>query len=151
MSAQPEKETHIELGGERLRLWSREHLSAQNVYAAMSDDKLVQQFDRYIERVGEQTPKLITAMRDALKTGEFLPGQPVSDAFLRLSIREGHGYGLGAAWGVSSEADLLWAGAARLMERAGYAPDEPVRMPEPKADPKPGGGSTSPSPGMGRR
>lgn len=146
MSEQPEQPTHIEIGGERLRVWSREHLSVQNVFASLSDQRLLAEFDHYIERNGERTPKIVTAMRDALKTGEYLPGKPADDAFLRVSIHQGHMYGLGAAWGSSSEASLLWAGAARLMERAGYAMDEPVRRPAANANPKPAA-SSAPKPG----
>ncbi|MBV6632692.1 MAG: hypothetical protein KI792_06625 [Alphaproteobacteria bacterium] len=131
MSAQPNPpagdDEYLDLGGERVRLFSTDHLTIQNVYAALSDDKLIEQFERYEERVGENTPGVVKAMHRALKTGEYLEGKPVDDVFLRVAVREGTGYGLGAAWGVSPEAHLLYAGAARLMTRMGYKHDEPLR------------------------
>ncbi|MEM6903993.1 MAG: hypothetical protein AAF556_12215, partial [Pseudomonadota bacterium] len=110
MSAQPkppagDDDQFLDLGDQRVRLFSTDHLNAQNLYAALSDAKLIEQFERYEERVGEQTPRIMSAMHRALKTGEYLEGKPVSDAFLRAAVKDGTGYGLGAAWGVSPEAD----------------------------------------------
>lgn len=117
----------IELGGERLRVFSRAHLEAQNPYAALSDNRLIKAFDDYLDRVGEASPMIMVAMRRALKEGTMRDGKDISNLVTRVAIQEGHMYGLGSSPQVSSEAYLLWAGAARLMERAGYAPDEPVR------------------------
>ena len=70
---------------------------------------------------------IMVAMRRALKEGTMRDGKDISNLVTRVAIQEGHMYGLGSSPQVSSEAYLLWAGAARLMERDGYGPDEPVR------------------------
>lgn len=127
MAANANDDDYIEIGGERLRVYSREHLEVQNPYAAFSDARLLQEFERYIEKVGDRTPLAILSMRRVLRDGPMVDGKDISGAVIRVGIHEGHMYGLGSSPQVSTEAYLLWAGAARLMERAGYAPDEPVR------------------------
>ncbi|MEO0392499.1 MAG: hypothetical protein AAF213_04535 [Pseudomonadota bacterium] len=130
----------IDIGGERLRVFSRAHLEVQNPYAALSDARLTKAFDDYADAVGEQTPPIMRAMQRALKEGTVWDGKDVGDAITRLAIREGHMYGLGSSPQVSRESYLLWAGAARLMQRAGYGPDDPVRRPD-KKGPDQGPGS----------
>jgi hypothetical protein len=133
--------------GTVLRSFSPEHLLWQNPYRDHAPDAIAAALVELADRSPEWPYAPLARLAAARLTRRTLPiaaGQlgtrsavlatvlpkPSDRALVVRLVRLGHWLGLGAAWGISAEADLFWAAAAAIMRGHGRAhpnelPDRP--------------------------
>lgn len=113
--------------GTTLRMYSVQHLLWQNVEGRLSPQQLAQALLETYRSADARWPlrNYVRALAIRLARGFGLPDieagsngtkfDSLSDrALIELAVGYGWGLGTGAPWGVSREADLLWAAAAAL-------------------------------------
>lgn len=114
-------EQTINLNGKDVELYSYEHLSFNNSFAR--EDRREFLLDNIEKIISEQRDtdwgkRFITTFESAK---EFVNKEPSDienyDDKLQNIIIQGNMFGLGSAWGVSIEADILWAAAAISLEK----------------------------------
>jgi hypothetical protein len=114
-------EKTINLGGKEIPVYSYEHLSYENPYAKEEKrDLLLKEIDSILNnnRETEWGQKFIKTFQIAK---DFINNNPDEienyENKKKFLIYEGNMFGLGAAWGVSKEAYLLWASVAISMKK----------------------------------
>lgn len=110
-----------DVGGKTVRLFSTDHLEQSNPYATKNAESLLERVNKYLDDVaGKDWPHENTfAIAKDLLEG---PNDDLRKTKIRLfyMIREGNMFGLGAPWGVSEEANILWATAYHCLKKLGY-------------------------------
>jgi hypothetical protein len=102
-----------------LQQYSHAHLVNENPYRFFHADDLAQELDALRQ---DERDENAVHRRLAARLRLQAPNDRAADSELLVkAILLGNGIGLGASFGGISEAELLWAGAARLLEQLGIA------------------------------
>lgn len=109
----------INLNGKEINTYSLEHLSFQNPYATEEQKtSLISEIEKVINEQSDTDwgKSFLPVFKIALELVNTNMNE-IDDYLgkMKFIIHEGNMFGLGASWGVSKEAYILWAAAAHSL------------------------------------